>query len=168
MDFEITEPFPYEREWSKCWYSSKFKGPGLRYEICVAILTGDIVWVNGPFACGLWSDWKIFSQAGLASNLDENERVEADDGYEHGDPAMVKSKSGIFHDNHEIRNTVRARQETVNKRIKQFGALSSVFRHGVQKHGIVFDSAAVLTQLSIDRGETLFQIDEEEYNTFDI
>ena len=170
MDFEICEPYPYEREYSKRWYSSKFKGPGLRYEVCVAILTGDIVWVNGPFACGLWSDWKIFSQGGLVSNLDEHERVEADDGYLPGDPEFVKTRSGIFHDNHEIRNTVRARHETVNKRMKQFGALSSKFRHGMDKHGIVFDAIAVLTQISFNRGETLFQINEDDYNniTFDV
>ena len=130
----------------------------------MTILTGDIVWVNGPFACGIWSDWKIFSQAGLASNLDEHERVEADDGYQHGDPEFVKSKSGIFHGNHSIRNTVRARQETVNKRLKQFSALSSIFRHGPAKHGVVFDTVAVLTQMSFNRGEVLFQIDDDEYN----
>ena len=131
VDFEIEEPYPYERQWSKRWFSTKFKGPGLRYEVALAILTGDILWFNGPFACGIWSDWKIFSEGGLKSSLEPNERVEADDGYQHGDPEFVKSKSGIFHENNGIRNTVRARHETVNKRLKQFGALSSVFRHGV-------------------------------------
>ena len=82
VDFEITEPYPYDREWSRRCFSPKFKGPGVRYEIALCILTGDIVWVNGPFACGQWSDWKFFSEGGLASNLDPNERVEADDGYE--------------------------------------------------------------------------------------
>ena len=115
------------------------------------------MWVNGPFACGLWSDWKIFKEGGLLFNLDPNERVEADDGYDNGDPEYVKSRSGIFHDNDTVRNTVRARHETVNKRFKQFGAMSKVFRHGPAKHSIIFDSVATLTQLSFNRGETLFQ-----------
>ena len=33
VDFEIEEPYPYEREWSRRWFSPKFKGPGLRYEV---------------------------------------------------------------------------------------------------------------------------------------
>ena len=164
VDFEIYEPYPYERNWSRRWYSKKFNGPGIRYEVALAILTGDIVWVNGPYACGLWSDWKIFKEGGLASNLEPNKRVEADDGYQNGDPELVKSKSGIFHENGGIRNTMRARHETANKRLKQFGALSSKFRHGVSNHGIAFDAVAVLVQLSFNRGETLFQIDEDEYH----
>ena len=163
VNFEITKPYPYDREWSRRWFSPKFKGPGVRYEIALCILTGDIVWVNGPFACGQWSDWKIFSEGGLASNLDPNERVEADDGYEHGDPQLVKSRSGIFHGGPGIRNRVRARQETVNKRLKQFNVLSSVFRHGALKHGVVLETVAVLTQLSFRRGEGLFQIDNNDY-----
>ena len=148
VDFEIREPFPYEKEWSKRWYSSKFKGPGLRYEIGLSILGGDIVWTNGPFACGKYTDWKIFKEGGLMSHLDENERVEADDGYLAGDPKYVKSKSGVWHheDNRGVRNTVRARHETVNKRIKQFGALSSVFHHSPLKHNEVFQEGEVKTQ----------------------
>ena len=160
VDFEVNEPYPYDRVWSKRWFSPKFKGPGVCYEICVCILTGDIVWVNGPFACGLWTDWKIFSEGGLKSCLEEGERVEADDGYEAGYPEFVKTKSGIFHGNHDIRNRVRARHETVNKRLKQFSALSSIFRHGVTKHAVVFDSVTVLTQISFNRGEKLFQTEE--------
>ena len=128
--------------------------------MCICILTGDIVWVNGPFACGLWSDWKIFSEGGLRSYLEEGERVEADDGYEHGDPEFVKTRSGVFHNNNDVRNRVRARHETVNKRLKQFGALSSIFRHNISKHAVVFDTAVVLTQISFNRGEKLFQTEE--------
>ena len=43
VDFEITEPYPYERVWSKRWFTPKFKGPGVRYEVAICILTGEIV-----------------------------------------------------------------------------------------------------------------------------
>lgn len=43
-DFRIQQPSVF----SKIWYSHKFKGPGLRYEVAVSILTGDIVWLHGP------------------------------------------------------------------------------------------------------------------------
>ena len=161
VDFEIEEPFPYDKEWSKRWFSPKFNGPALRYELCVSIIGGDIVWCNGPFAAGQWSDWKIFKEGGLLSHLDENERVEADDGYLAGDPQYCKARSSIYHPEagQSTRNTVRARQETVNKRIKQFGATSKVFRHNIRKHEIVLKSAVILTQLSINRGEKLFEIE---------
>ena len=51
-DFRIQEPSPFDPK----WYSHKFRGPGLRYEIGVCIKTGWIVWVNGPFPAGAWPD----------------------------------------------------------------------------------------------------------------
>lgn len=46
-DFRIYERHPF---WSG-WFSHKFKGPGVRYEVAVCIKTGDVVWINGPFPC---------------------------------------------------------------------------------------------------------------------
>ena len=45
-DFHIQEPAQFDPK----WYSHKFKGPGLCYEIGVCIKTRWIVWVNGPFS----------------------------------------------------------------------------------------------------------------------
>ena len=158
-DFEIREPGPYHRQRSRKWYSHKFRGPGLRYEVAICIATGDIVWINGPFLCGLYSDWVIFRDFGLLDNLDANERVEADDGYAAGDPEFVKTRSGAFHGNRDTRKNVRARQETVNKRIKQFGILRHIFHSSMDRHGLCFRAIAVITQLSFHDGETLFQIE---------
>jgi len=51
-DCMIEEPVPF----SPKWYSHKFHGPGVRYKIGAGVQTGWIVWVNGPFPCGEWSD----------------------------------------------------------------------------------------------------------------
>ena len=75
-DFRIEEPSPFNRR----WYSHKYKGPGLRYEIGICIRTGFVVWINGPFPCGEWSDLKIF-KAGMRHKLDGGEKVVADNGY---------------------------------------------------------------------------------------
>ncbi len=56
-DFRIREPTPF----SPKWFSYKFKGAGLRYEVGLLLETGDIVWVNGPFSCGKWIDLEIIS-----------------------------------------------------------------------------------------------------------
>ncbi len=68
----------------------KFKGKcGLRYEIGVDILAGNILWFNRPYAAGKYPDIKIFC-SGLAHFLDKYERVEADNGYIGKAPQKVK------------------------------------------------------------------------------
>jgi len=159
LDMEIVEPGPFSLVLSPKWFSHKFNGPGLRYEVALCIATGDIVWINGPFPCGMFSDWVIFRDFGLRKNLERNERVEADDGYAAGDPEWVKTRSGILHIDKGMRNNVRARQEVVNKRLKQWNVLCHVFRHNISHHGDAFRAVAVITQLSFDYGERLFQIE---------
>jgi hypothetical protein len=74
-DCPIMEPWPFEKK----WYSQKFIGPALKYEVGVCIKTGYIVWVNGPFV-GSENDGTIFTQ-GLATFLAEDEGVEVDGSY---------------------------------------------------------------------------------------
>ena len=145
--------------WSRMWYSHKFKGPGLRYEVALSIRTGLIVWLNGPFPCGSFPDLKIFRN-GLQGMLGQFERVEADAGYVGCDPEYAKTPQSRFgsEDRKELQNRVRARQETVNKRFKQFSILNQRFRHDLSLHVVVFDAVAVITQLSILSGESLFEI----------
>ena len=90
-----------------------------------------------------------------------------DDGYEAGDPEFCKTHSSIYHPEggQAIRNVVRARHETANKCLKQeFGALSSVFWHDLSKHSTVVRSSVVFTQLAINRGEKLFDVENYDEN----
>ena len=54
-DCPVYEPWPFH----KSWFSKKFNGPALKYEVAVCIKTGYIVWVNGPFK-GSTNDGTIF------------------------------------------------------------------------------------------------------------
>lgn len=139
---------------SKVWYSHKFKGPGVKYEIGLSIRGGDIVWVNGPYPCGMYPDEEIM-KLGLLHFLEKDERVEADGGYIGLDPMYCKTpyKMAMTSEETYKRKVVLARHETVNKRLKQWGALARVFRHAVEKHGSFFRAIVVLTQLSIESGE---------------
>jgi len=56
-----------------------------------------------------------------------------------------------------MQQRVRNRQETVNKRMKNWGALKQVWRHRFTSHGSVFRAIAVITQMRIENGEPLFQ-----------
>jgi hypothetical protein len=85
------------------------------------------VWINGPFACGLFNDLAIVHM-GLKQQLGDKEHVEVDDGYSGDNPSHVKTRSGVYHleGGHNIQNSVCSRHKTVNKQMKQFGALSNV------------------------------------------
>ena len=75
-DFKINQSQNFETK----WFSHKFRGPGLRYEVAINIQTGNIIWSHGPFPPGADTDLAIFLQ-GLALKLEPGERVEADKGY---------------------------------------------------------------------------------------
>jgi hypothetical protein len=134
---------------------------GLRYEVGICIKTGDIVWLNGPFPCGRNPDITIFRKA-LLSHLNPGERVEADDGYIGDAPQYVKCPKAFTNpvETERMQQLVRNRQETVNKRFKNWGILKQVYRNKekVHLHGEVFRAIAVITQLSINSGEQLFQV----------
>lgn len=158
-DFRIQESRPY----GKTWRSHKYKKYGVRYEVAVAIQTGWIVWVNGPFKAGEWHDIEIF-RSGLKSLLKDGERVEADKGYV-GEPRFIDVPNDMVGESKEQKKAkalARSRHETCNKRFKQFNCLSQTFRHEVGLHADCFFAIATITQLAIENGYPLFQV---EYTT---
>ena len=154
-DFQIQEPSPFESR----WYSHKFKGPGLRYEVAVSILGGDIVHTNGPFPCGTWPDISIFRSM-LMDKLLPGEFVEADNGYRGQYDKIRTPVDYTTKKEKKMKARARARHETCNKRFKQFQILKKPFRHNRSEHQKVFRSIVVLTQLSIQSGENLFHINK--------
>lgn len=131
----------------------------MKYEICVGIYSGDITWVNGPFPCSV-HNIEMF-RSSLMSHLDRLERVEADDGYIGEAPLKVKCPKSSVNPEETLamQAKVRMRHETVNKRFKQWAILKQVFRHPLVKHGSVFRAIAVMTQLAIEDGEKLFDVE---------
>lgn len=157
---------PYQQKAPEAWYTQKFNGHGMRFEIGVCILTGWIVWLMGPFPCGDWPDVVIFRYA-LKHRLEEAERVEADDGYVGEDPGSVKVPGSIVHGHDEkqlcVRGVVRRRHESINNLIKRFKVVGgkAAFRHDLSFQGSCFTACTVLTQLSIEMGFTNpFQTDD--------
>ena len=142
------EPNPFNRS----WYSHKFHGPGLRYEVGVSISTGNIVWVNGPFPCGEYPDIKIFKKF-MLNMIGPEEMVVADRGYKH--EKCVYSIPGI---DPTVSSCIRARHEIVNRRMKHFQVLSTVFRHNLKLHALCFHAVANITALMIEHSDPLFEI----------
>ena len=139
------------------YYSHKFLKSGYRYEVGLCIRTGDIVWINGPFECGKWPDISIFRDS-LLSHLDPYERVEADDGYIGEAPRHIKCPKSFTNPELTVRMQarVRSRQETINRRFKQWGILKQEYRHDLTKHGDVFRAIVVITQLTQNLGDRVF------------
>ena len=151
-DFLINEPKPFD----SCWFSHKFRGPGLRYETGLAIELPKIVWANGPWPCGSYSDVRIFRE-GLKNYLRADEFVIADNGCT--DERCIQTP-GEGHSSHVILSLIRARDEILNKRLQQFGVLKQRFRHDLSLHRYCFFAVLQITQL-IRHDEPLFQIQIE-------
>ena len=140
------------------FYSHKFKRAGYRYEVALCIQTGEIVWINGPFPCGAFSDLTIFRKALKQKLLQAKEKAIADLGYR-GEPNTIILPNPMDSKMiQQMKSEVRARHEHVNKRFKNFGILKQCFRHDLEKHEAVFTACAVLSQISISCGEPLAEV----------
>jgi hypothetical protein len=117
-----------------------------------------MVWINGPYECGKWNDIMIFRNA-LLTELAPNERVEADDGYRGEHPQKIKCPCGIanLEETEFMQQRIRNRQETINKRFKDWGAMRQLWRHEIPSHGEAFRVIAIILQLSINDGEKMFE-----------
>lgn len=143
-DFSIREPKPFNTK----WFSHKFNGSGIRYEIGISIVEGDIVWASGGFPCGEWSDLKISKD--LYLNYSRKETTSADKGY--------RLKIFFKQPTNAVERKILARHETLNGRIKEFSILSNRFRNALKKHPKVFHAVVNVIQVSISNGESLFNI----------
>jgi hypothetical protein len=151
--------FCVAKSYEKPFYSYKFKKSGFCYEVALCIKTGDICWWAGPYLPGNWNDNMIFRD-GLVHFLEEGERCETDDGYQGSAPMYAKCPGVIEADPEkaEMQQRVRNRQETVNKRFKNWAILSTPYRQQLLEHQTVFGAIVVLTQLSFAQNP-LFQVD---------
>jgi hypothetical protein len=57
---------------------------------------------------------------------------------------------------------VRAHHKMLNRRLKNWGIICQVFRHNIMMHGDVFRACAVVTQLCIENGGPLFEVEYED------
>lgn len=147
-DFKILEPTPFSPQ----WYSHKFKGPGLRYEIALNIRTGNLVWTNGGYPCGSCSDLTSAREAYVLL-VDPGEKTVADGVYKDENFFILRTSM-----NEQEHKKIMSRHETVNKRMNQFNILKNVYRHPLEKHPSVFLAVANLTQLMIENGHPLFAV----------
>ena len=150
---------PGKKIHNKALYSHKFKGPGLRYEVALSLLSDDIVWINGPFMPGDWPDVSIFRHD-LMHQLEAGERIEADDGYKDEAPRKVVCPCSIATtvEQLDLMKRVEGRHEVMNKHIKNWKCMKGNFEmkgtpaNKVEKHRILFYSCVIVKQVSMQLG----------------
>jgi hypothetical protein len=159
-DFKVNEPNPF----SPMYFSEKFNHAGLRYEVAICILTGWIVWVNGPFPCGTWPDLRIAREA-LHGMLADGEMYVADSGYQEGNQHCFTPDGSNSYEQRKM-GEARARHETINGRFKTWKAMDVEWRHSLEKHGVAFRAIAVVTQREIYSGHKNFKVNwnEQEFS----
>ena len=135
------------------WYCHKFNGAGLRYEVAVTVRSKKIAWINGPFPCGSMPDLLIF-RSKLKGLLQESEYVLCDSGYS---DTKCKRPSGRHDFLSSVHNSLRARHEAMNGRLKTFKVLTERFRHDISLHSICFFAVANVAQLGLLE-QPLFEI----------
>ena len=103
--------FRIAKGYSKPSWTYKFKKSGVRYEVGLCILTGDICWWNGPKEPGIWNDGMIFEDA-LKLNLEFGEQCETDAGHRGSMLEFVKCHGVVWGESakREMQQKVRSRQ----------------------------------------------------------
>jgi hypothetical protein len=155
-DMAIWEPRNQDGSVNPYWFSYKLKRAGVRYEVCLCIQTGWIVWIHGPFPCG-WGNDKDLAYTELVAAMEEDERSIADGVYNDGEVYFI-TPSGYNNDTEWMRSMVRSRHENVNTKFKVFRILTEQFRHDLSLHGYVFSAIANITQIKIETDEPLTQV----------
>jgi len=144
------------------WFSHKFKGPGLCYKVGVCIQTGWIVWINGPYALGDWSNLAITCY-GVAHKLGPGEKYLADGGYSSQD-RNVETPTGLKNHNQRMKARARACHKAINGLLKQYGILWECFCHNRNDHAVVFKAIVNLVQAKIMLEDATYQVAYNDQN----
>jgi DDE superfamily endonuclease len=144
------------------WYDHKTHGPGLSYELGIAIRSNRLVWINGPFPASRHDITTFRSDDnpgnGLKDSIPEGKRAIGDSGYR-GEPTKVAvTREGDSDEVKRFKARAKARHETFNGRIKSFKILDTAFRHGFERHKTVFEAVCICVQYDIENGHGLFEI----------
>jgi len=137
------------------YYSHKFKKPGLNYEIGISIYENKVVWCRGPNTAQQ-NDFAVYEEE-LRSKIPITRVIIGDKGYR-GDADRISTPNPRAEslELRKFKGRVRARHESFNSRLKNFRALDSRFRHGIEAHKDVFEAILVICQIQLENGFPLF------------
>jgi hypothetical protein len=151
---------PQHPVWSQDpeWYSHKFNGAGVNYELGISISESRLVWMNGPFKAGR-NDVLIFKEEGLKAKLRRcGKRAIGDGGYS-GHPREISTPNS--HDSKAVfkfKSRALKRHEKFNGMTKNFDCLSGKFRHSVDRFKNCFEAVCVIAQYQLENNRPLYDV----------
>jgi len=142
-------------------YSHKYNHGGLKYEIGVDAYEPQVVWVSGPWRGGK-HDLVLYSEeGGLREKIpDEDKVVVCDRVYRDkkrkGNDDLALPCIGDLPEIFTFKSRLRARQESLNGRLKDFRILFDTFHHNPDNHGYAFGAVLCLVQFAMNHGHPIF------------
>ena len=145
-------------------FSYKNNFAGLNYQIAVNIFKNQIAYANTADPGSVHHMTAMRNE--FIALLPEGARVIADSGYT-GKSDLEKSIFAVRNtfDTAAVKNfkkSARARQESVNKRLKEYKCMKECWTDGVERHKVAFTACLVLVQYAIEdtsaTGEPLMTI----------
>lgn len=157
------------------WYSFKFSGPGVAFEVVSDPDTGYILWMNGPEPANIddcvflrggkkdkpKSTWK---RSALYFHIPSGVKLVGDSAYSSQPDKVTTTKDAHDPKTKKLFARMKSMQETCFKRFKDFKVLRESFRHGtgtdnkLEKIKTSFEAVAVLVQYDIENGHPLFEV----------
>ena len=140
--------------------SHKFRSCGAKYIIALSCFRAKCVFIEGPFIGGK-GDLDMFVESGLMKKMKDNGKVcVADRGFrsKHTHERKVFAYPDYMDSKelHNFKSRIRLRQESYNRRLKHFEALSSAFKNGFIKHGVALRAVATIVQYQMDNGSPIY------------
>jgi len=152
----------YNRD--NAYYSHKFHGAGLNYEVALHCYENKIVHIKGPDPAGR-GDKAAFRDE-LHGKIPAGSRAVADNGYRADDldDSLALPNAHAPKPVRKFLQRARARHETLYSRMKVFSVLSDRFRckhpHDRDpKHKTCFEAVAVIIQFQMENDSPLFCVD---------
>lgn len=108
-------------------------------EVAISTVSGDIVWVCGPYPSGSYPDFVIFCDD-LKERLRKGEKVITGNGYNDAKAIKLSDAPG----KEEYHRSVRGHREADNGRLKRFKVLTPPFRQGKDRNGLCFLQLLIL------------------------
>lgn len=158
VHFWIKEPLAEANPKNKVYYSHKDNRAGLAYEIALSIWSNQIVWVSKPYPASV-HDITIFRE-NLKQKLPKGSVAIADQGYRGEKDCKTSIPNSLdTPEVKELKGRAKARQESVNSRIKVFQSLKEMFRHDIETfHQSVVECVLTVTQYQMENGSPLFAV----------
>ena len=157
VDFPLQEICLPNGKLDETLYSYKFHGAGLRYEYCHGIYSGRLCWINGPFWPGDVNDLEIAQGFGLCQRLRDSHEMGIADGI-YRDRCFF-TPPGRHSPQSQAMGALRARNETVNSRMKNWRCLREKWRQDEDFHASVVYACMNILELEIENGFTqLFDV----------